>query len=54
MSLADELLADLEDDEEESMELEELANLDNAESTEITENYSIKQKTTSNKTSKLL
>ena len=51
MSLADELLADLEDDEEESMELEELANLDNAESTEITENYSIKQKTTSNKAS---
>ena len=51
MSLADELLADLEDDEEESMELEELADFDNAESNEITENYSIKQKTTSNKAS---
>jgi len=46
MSLADELLADLEDDEEgESMDTEELADLDNAESTEITENFSIKQKT---------
>jgi len=47
MSLADELLADLEDDEEEeSMETEELADLANAKSTEITENYSMKQKTT--------
>ena len=50
MSLADELLADLEDDEEESMETEELADLDNAQSTEISENFSMKQKTTSKKT----
>ena len=50
MSLADELLADLEDDEEESMDTEELADLDNAE-TEITDNFSMKQKTTSKKTS---
>ena len=48
MSLADELLADLEDDEEESMDTEELADLDNAE-TEITDNFSMKQKTTSKK-----
>lgn len=51
MSLADELLADLEDDEEESMDTEELADLDNAESTETTDNPSMKQKTTSKKTS---
>ena len=52
MSLADELLADLEDDEEEeSMETEELADLANAKSTEITESYSMKQRTTSKKTS---
>ena len=37
MSLADELLADLEDDEEEDMETEDPAELSNSQSTELSE-----------------